>query len=97
MADELYQKFKWVQLQYPANPGAYMILKEIGGGARAMCFHNDVWQSSLVAIKLIDLQQYSPAVFDSLGCDTINRFFRDPILDGPRGYKLLRYRLSFQV
>ncbi|KAB5541766.1 hypothetical protein DKX38_014740 [Salix brachista] len=79
MADELYQKFKWVQLQYPANPGAYMILKEIGGGARAtvdraMCFHNDVWQSSLVAIKLIDLQQYSPAVFDSLRCDTINRF-----------------------
>ena len=77
MADELYQKTKWVQLQYPAKLGAYRILKEIGDGARAtvnkaMCFHNDVWQSSLVAIKLIDLRQYSPAVFDSLRCDTIN-------------------------
>jgi len=59
IADELDQESKWVQLHYPANPGAYMILKEIGGGARttvhkAICFHNDVWQSSVAGEMFIE-------------------------------------------
>jgi hypothetical protein len=36
-----------------------MILKEIGGGARttvhkAICFHNDVWQSSVAGDMFIE-------------------------------------------
>ncbi|KAF9670782.1 hypothetical protein SADUNF_Sadunf13G0104500 [Salix dunnii] len=67
MADELDQESKRVQLLYPTYPHAYKILEEIGGGGagatihKAICVHNQ-WKSSLVAIKIIDLEK-SPAEF----------------------------------
>ncbi|KAF9670798.1 hypothetical protein SADUNF_Sadunf13G0106200 [Salix dunnii] len=69
MADELDQESKRVQVLYPTYPHAYKILEEIGGGGagatihKAICVHNP-WKSSLVAIKIIDLEQ-SPADFHS--------------------------------
>lgn len=65
MADELDLESKSVQLLYPTYPNAYKILEEIGGGGagatihKAICVHNQ-WKSSLVTIKIIDLEQ-SPA------------------------------------
>ncbi|KAJ6304129.1 hypothetical protein OIU77_017916 [Salix suchowensis] len=68
MADELNQESD-SQLQYPTDPNAYRILEEIGGDVsatvyKATCIHN-IWKSTLVAIRIIDLEQY-PSDFDGL-------------------------------
>ncbi|KAJ6739425.1 SERINE/THREONINE-PROTEIN KINASE BLUS1 [Salix koriyanagi] len=68
-ADEL------VQIQYPTGTDAYMNLEQIGGGARATvhkatCVNNDIGFSGLVAIKIIDLEQYTAADLDGLRRET---------------------------
>ncbi|KAG5248105.1 hypothetical protein OIU76_030319 [Salix suchowensis] len=64
-ADEL------VQIQYPTGTDAYMNLEQIGGGARATvhkatCVNNEIGFSGLVAIKIIDLEQYTAEDLDGL-------------------------------
>ncbi|KAJ6708192.1 SERINE/THREONINE-PROTEIN KINASE FRAY2 [Salix viminalis] len=68
-ADEL------VQIQYPTGTDAYVNLEQIGGGARATvhkatCVNNDIGFSGLVAIKIIDLEQYTAEDLDGLRRET---------------------------
>ncbi|CAK7355813.1 unnamed protein product [Dovyalis caffra] len=76
MAARLDQESKRVQLQYPTHPDSYRILEKIGGGPsatvhKAMCIHSN-WNSTLVAIKIIDLEQ-SPDDFDSLRRESMTK------------------------